>query len=147
MIEINLEKINNYPFILAIWTDKADFVTEIKNTEKLLEVHAFDEESEYRAFRSYVDDDFKIREMTDDGKNYFDEHHYIDIDSKQSNSEIFRATGGGSFHLPEKIKESDKHLLIVRFYYEADDEGVNRKTDFRLAGFTNKEKEQNYGNT
>lgn len=143
MAEISLERINIYPYILAVWTDRADFVTEIIGTDKLLEVRAFGEKGEYRAFRTNTDDGFKICESDDEGKNFFDEYHYLDIDTTLGGGDLFSTTGSGSYHIPyDDVRKLDKKLLIVRFYYESDEDGVNRKTSFRLVGFTDKAKRQ-----
>lgn len=131
-------------YIMAIWTDKADFVEKVDCVEKLLEVRVFDSSYEFRAYRSTVLADFKIREITDDsvyGDGFFDENQYLDIDAKASGvlGEVCvkQATGGGRFHLPENQVEST--MLTVRYYYKYDSDGIAGVFDWRLVGFDDKE--------
>jgi hypothetical protein len=136
--------LNNLPgrYILAIWTYKADFVDKIDDIENLLEVRAFDKSGEFRAYRSVIGTEFKCREIFNEKPgNAYDENHYLDIDdSKKTNKEngyILRfTTGGGSFHMPKSVNEK---MLVVRYYYEFDDNGIARKNDWRLVGFSSEE--------
>lgn len=136
--------LNNLPgrYIFAIWTYKADFVDKIDDIENLLEVRAFDKSGEFRAYRSVIGTEFKCREIFNEKPgNAYDENHYLDIDdSKKTNKEngyILRfTTGGGSFHMPKSVNEK---MLVVRYYYEFDDNGIARKNDWRLVGFSSEE--------
>lgn len=129
-------------YIFAIWTDKADFVSKVDDVEKLLELRAFDKSGEFRAYRSVVGAEFKCREIADESTkpdNAFDENHYLDIDaSKKSHKDnsLRFTTGGGNFHMPDGVDET---MLVVRYYYEFDDNGIARKSDWRLVGFSSKE--------
>lgn len=131
-------------YIFAIWTDKADFVSKVDDVENLLELRAFDKNGEFRAYRSVINEDFKCREISDETTkpdNAFDENHYLDIDtSKESNKDnensLRFTTGGGNFHMPDYVNET---MIVVRYYYEFDDNGIARKSDWRLVGFSSKE--------
>ena len=151
-MSLELDKINVYPYILAIWTDHADFVTQLENTDlnKLLEVRAFGPAGEYHAYRSDLGQaDFFVRVIADETEppaNAFDENQYLDIDTARTAAAadgwIF-STGGGRYHLPyDGLPGIHKLLLITRTYFEFDDNGVARKTDWRLVGFA---KEEQYG--
>lgn len=132
---------------LAIWTDRADFLDKnavVSDVDKLLELRAFDETEEIRFYRSYVGDDFYVREISDktekDKEDYggcFDRTQFLDIDEcRSANAEngIVFAIGGGSYHLPEP--SADK--LMVRYYFKYDPDGVAYVYDKRLVGFLNK---------
>ena len=131
-------------YILAIRTDKADFETHIDSADNLLEVRAFNENGEFRAYRSLVGDEFKVREIDgNDGTyadGYFDESHYLDIDTAKTDKMddgFVYTTGGGRFTMPASAGK----LLKVRYYYMFDEDGIARKYDWRLVGFTDKEGE------
>ena len=130
----------NGKYILAIWTDKADFVSEVADIDKLLEVRVFDENEEFRAYRSVVKNDFKCRDINDSisfADGAYDEAHYLDIDTTfNSQAGLKYTTGGGIFHLPDDVTET---MIKVRNYYKFDEAGVARKCDWRLVGFTDKE--------
>ncbi len=136
------EKIKKYNYAYCVWTDKTDFLLtkELPDADKLLEVRCFGEKGEFYAFRSDVTKDFSAREIeeTDKPENCFDKEHYLDIDSAKTKKDaegFTYATGGGKYHLPV----TDAEKLIVRFYYTFDDNGIARKTDWRLMGFKGKE--------
>lgn len=100
--------------VFAIWTDHADFLLDINDLQedKLLELRAFDENSEYRVYRSTVDKPFferKIDDETDD-MNCFDEEQYIDIDSTRLEGNVRYTTGGGKFHLPQDNLNAKKYV-------------------------------------
>lgn len=126
--------------ILAIWTDKADFVDKVTDIDKLLEVRVFDANEEFRAYRSVVGNEFKCRELNDNisfADGAFDEAHYLDIDTTcNSQAGLKHTTGGGIFHLPDDVTLT---MIKVRNYYKFDEDGVARKCDWRLVGFTDKE--------
>lgn len=139
---MNYDMIGKYTYILAIWTDRADFVSELTEPEKLLEVRAFGEEGEYRAWRSCVDEEFQCRELRDDSlptelDGWFDESQYLDIDAKRTSGTLAFAIGAGSYHLPEAAIGNE--LLKIRYYYRYDGDGIARKADWRLVGFAQKE--------
>ncbi len=138
-----LQNLNNR-FILTIRTDKADFETDIYSVDNLLEVRAFNETGEFRAYRSLVGEDFKVREIEGNDSiyadGYFDESHYLDIDNAKTNEVndgFVYTTGGGRFTLPSPAGK----MLKVRYYYTFDEDGIARKSDWRLVGFTDKEGE------
>ena len=136
------EAVAKYKYSLAIWTDKTDFIVdknEALKEEKLLEIRCFDESGEFRAYRSSIASNFKEREITDDeayADFFIDESQYLDIDEKMSTESIKYTTGGGTFTLPEGVNEK---MMLVRTYYKYDDNGIARKYDWRLVGFTNDE--------
>lgn len=49
----------NYRYKLAIYSDHADFVSEVTEPEKLLELRVFDENGEFRAYRDLLGKPFK----------------------------------------------------------------------------------------
>lgn len=130
---IDKEKLEN-KIIFAIWTDKADFLLNINDLreDKLLELRAFDENSEYRVYRSAIDNPFFERKIDDraDEQQYFDEEQYIDIDSTRSEGNVRYTTGGGKFHLPQDSLNVTK--IVIRYYYDYDNEGIASVTDWRI---------------
>lgn len=148
-MKLDTHKIGQYKYLLAIWTDHADFVDELTDEDKLLELRAFDESGEYRAWRDCVDEEFCVREWTAQAEalpgglflfdGYFDEAQYLDIDAQNSADTVMRAIGAGYYHLPEGLYKNGKKLLLVRYYYKFDEDGIAHKTDWRLCGFTDKE--------
>lgn len=141
-LEAELSQLS-YPYRLAIYTDKADFVDVVANIEKLLEIRVFGSDGEIRAYRDIVTVPFKTRKIQSEDiyDGWFDEVHYLDIDDKESNlfdnSRIKKTTGGGCFTLPEEVKE--KELIRVRYYYCFDENGIAQKCDWRLVSFEDKE--------
>lgn len=142
------EEVKKYKYSMAIWSDSADFITanaDIKE-DKLLEIRCFDENGELHAVRSELGEPFSFRRIPDkesklcDECDFFDESQYLDIDSaktEEKNDGSVYATGGGSYHLPDDAK--GKSMLLVRYYYRFDDDGVANIYDWRLVGFTDKE--------
>lgn len=133
-----------YKYRLAIFTDRADFVSDISSVNNLLEVRVFDESGEFRAYRDLIGKDFKCREIiekteSDIPETSFEENHYLDIDTKFTFADETekQTTGGGRFHLPEDVK--DKTMIKVRYYYRFNSEGLAQKCDWRLVGFDDKE--------
>ena len=133
-------------YILAIYTDRADFVDEITDVDKLLEVRAFDKNSEFRAYRDVVSAGFKTRSNQDDVKDikydgYYDQAQYLDIDTKivvdKDNPRIKATIGGGAFTMPSDVQ--NRELLVVRYYYRFNDNGIARICDWRLLDFTDEE--------
>ena len=148
-MSLELNKINAYPYILAIWSDHADFVTHLapEDTDKLLEVRAFGPDGEYRAYRNdLAQADFSVRPIADETQapeNAFDENQYLDIDTARTQAMAdgwIYTTGGGKYHLPyDGLPDSHKLLLTTRTYFEFDDNGIAHKTDWRLVGFADAE--------
>ncbi len=140
------EAVEKYAYSFAIWTDRADFIIDKSQDlsgETLLEIRCFDKNGEFHAVRSTVDSDFSWREITDDenyANGYYDEAQYLDIDSKKTEAiddGFTYTTGGGRYQLPGDAE--NKKLILVRYYYKYDEEGVARKFDWRLVVFTDKE--------
>ena len=133
----------SYRYKLAIYSDHADFISEVTEPEKLLELRVFDENGEFRAYRDLLGKPFKCREINKDNENQFagsfKENQYLDIDTTKTfeDKTIKQATGGGQYHLPEDVKS--KTMLKVRYYYCFNDEGIANKCDWRLVGFVDKE--------
>lgn len=128
----------NKKYCLVIRTDHVDFEKEVTSCDNLLEIRAFDESGEFRAYRSVIGAEFVCRNTE---KTVYDgsytQTHYLDIDSIRSNCGVTYATGAGSYHLPEGI---NANALEIEFYYnfgEAD--GIARVCDWRIKGFTTKE--------
>ena len=136
----------NYRYKLAIYSDHADFVSEVTEPEKLLELRVLDENGEFRAYRDLLGKPFKCREINKDNENQFagsfKENQYLDIDTTKTfeDKTIKQATGGGQYHLPEDVK--NKTMLKVRYYYCFNDEEIAQKCDWRLVGFEDKEDER-----
>ena len=133
----------SYKYMLAIFSDHADFVSEVSEPEKLLELRAFDKNGEFRAYRDLLGKPFKFREIIADNEDQFDgsfeESQYLDIDTtmKFEDETKKQATGGGQYHLPDDAKNMT--MLKVRYYYRFTDEGIAQKCDWRLVRFTNEE--------
>ena len=140
----------SYKYGYIVRTYQTDFITEpvCLEDDTLLEIRMFDENGEYRAYRSSIDSPFKEREIYGekdlgilpdgaivDGRFIFDEAMYLDKDDKRSTDDVIFATGGGSYHLPSNAK--DKDMFLVRYYCDFDEDGAARITDWRLRGFIN----------
>ena len=141
-----LKAVNAYTDKMVIFTDKADFTDQPLKEEDLgtlLEVRAFSRDSEFRAFRSTLEEDFVCSDSTayenDDKVFSFTRTHFLDIDTTQSKGCNVHATGGGSYQLPAAAAKAEK--LKVVYYYSFDDEGIARTIDWRLAGFEGTRKE------
>ena len=128
-----------YKYKLVIRTDRVDFEETVSDAETILEIRAFDEKGEFRAYRSTVGDDFRCREITEASKymaGCYETAHYLDIDEQKSNGTLTRTTGGGRFTLP--VEGADR-LKVIRYYkFDDDDSGIARDCDWRLAGFLKK---------
>lgn len=139
-LEAVLTKLS-YPYKLAIYTDRADFVDTVTDFDKLLELRVFGNHGEFRAYRDVINIPFKTRLIEDDNlyDGCYDEVQYLDIDTAASdkNSRIKKTTGGGKFTLP--VDAVDKELLRIRYYYQYDADGIARKVDWRIVGFEEKE--------
>jgi hypothetical protein len=111
---------------------------------KLMEMRAFCEAYEIKAFRADLSSDFAIRDSRELDAEIADEseviskttEQFLDIDEKRSggaSSESVRkvfATGGGAYTLPINATKME----IVN-YYRADDVGFYKATDFRIVRF------------
>lgn len=126
---IDKSKLEN-KIIFAIWTDRADFLLDVDDLQenKLLELRAFDENSEYRIYRSTVDTDFYERYVED--SNYFDTEQFMDIDSTANKGNTRKTIGGGSFHLPPMYESATK--IVIRNYIKYDDDGIASVYDWRI---------------
>ena len=130
--EIDKSKLEN-KIIFAIWTDRADILPNVLQEDKLLELRAFDENSEYRVYRSTADTDFYERFAEDSAKSerdYFDTEQFIDINSNFNQSNIRKTIGGGTFHLPFAYANAVK--IVIRNYVEYDDDGIASVIDWRI---------------
>ncbi len=121
--------------VFAIWTDHADFLLDINDLQedKLLELRAFDEKSEYRVYRSTVGTDFYERFAEDVDKSeseYFDTEQFIDIDSTANEDNTRKAIGGGTFHLPSDNANATK--IVIRNYVKYDADGIASVCDWRI---------------
>lgn len=131
---IDKSKLEN-KIVFAIWTDHADFLLDINDLQedKLLELRAFDKNSEYRVYRSTVNSDFYERFAEDSDKfesDYFDTEHFIDIDSTANKNNTRKTIGGGIFHLP--LANADATKIVVRNYVKYDKDGIASVTDWRI---------------
>lgn len=142
-------------FRLGTWGDEG-FIR-IGNQEqysKLLELRIFDKHAELKAWRSDIGNQFQIRiiddrivldglSITDDFENrmsdFFEEVQLLDIDRQKSESaNDIKATGGGSYSLPDHIFAMKNPGLIVRHYFDKYEQSGNAYiTDWRCVGFMN----------
>ena len=150
--------VKTYRYAFAIYTDHVDFIldkTAELQEEKLLEIRCFDERGEFRACRSVLDAPFSVREIVSTAGSavqsecvfaensfagWYDEAQYLDIDAartKAENNGWTYTTGGGRLHLPDEAARNG--MVLVRFFYRFDTDGVARKADWRLVGFTDTE--------
>lgn len=136
----DIDKINSYKYRLSVFTDRVDFIDKLYETDvdKLLELRAFDADSEFRVYRSTVDSPFKSRLLPkSDDTEFFDDTYYLDIDTSvvdKYDRFLKHTIGGGIYHLP-----ADNTMITVRYYYKYDDNGIAKKYDWRLVGFTDTE--------
>ena len=131
---IDVSKLEN-KIIFAIWTDHADFLSDIDDLQedKLIELRAFDENSEYRVYRSTIDREFYERFAEDteiSESEYFDTEHFIDIDSNFNQGNTRKTIGGGTFHLPLACANATK--IVIRNYVSYDDDGIASVCDWRI---------------
>ena len=111
---------------------------------KILEIHVFNKDKEYRLIRTDISRDFAYRETVDEGKDidYFDEYHYLDIDIKKSNSSddgIVVTTGGGKFYLPLNVKDGAR--LKIRYYLDKYEKtGHVKLSDWRMVDLVSAER-------
>lgn len=108
--------------------------------QKLLDMRIFNENIEYRLFRTDAGKEFRISRLSDEGRDFFDESQYLDVDDKRSEESfkrdgIVRATGGGYYRLPLESYRNAK--VIIRNYVDYDENsGQAYVKAWRLAGFT-----------
>jgi len=136
--------------IYKMYTDKyeCDKSSDISDIEHLLELRAFNKDSELKISRSsmcqqfcwrLIDDlDFKERLKCgedDPFDNCFDmrtldDTQYLDIDTNKNKDDTFNytATGGGKYSLP--ISNAEK--VKIRNYVDYDEEGIAFICDFRI---------------
>lgn len=129
-------------WFIAALTDEflVDGISELEgkicgNIEKLLELRAFNNEMEYKAYRSDIGREFVIRCIKDDvdNRDTFEEIQILDIDTKASVSlpnGYVQATGGGRYHLPLNHIEDAK--IKIKYYLEGKDTGQVRVADWRI---------------
>ncbi len=143
---VNKLKSLNYKYKMVIFTDRVEFLDELLCADDLLELRAFDSSGEFRAYRDVIGKEFKVREINDDSAydGFFDQAQYLDIDKKETkarndslNQGEVITTGGGRIRLPEDAKGNE--LILVRFYFNYNENGIAEKTDWRLVGFVNNE--------
>ena len=111
-----------------------------KNLEvKLLDMRIFNKKSEFRLFRGDVGRDLKCRVCKDEGRDFYEDEQYLDIDDIRSGKcfekeGVVRATGGGYYRLPLESYKDVK--VIIKNYVDYDKEtGQAYIKDWRLAGF------------
>ena len=134
-----------YKYAFAIWADRADFITDKTapmNEETLLELRCFDEDGEYRAFRDTLPGAFSEREIRKEPEatyadGNYDKAQYLDIEEWKSRDGLVFTTGGGSYRLLDDAQ--GKKMILVRHYYDFDEEGMTRRSDWRLVKFTDAE--------
>ena len=110
--------------------------------DKTLEIRVFNKEREDRLIRTDISKDFAYREAVDEGKDFFDEYQYIDIDKKGISSAddgTVTTTGGGEFNLPIESKEEAR--LMIRYYLDKYQEtGHVKLSDWRMVDLVSAER-------
>lgn len=108
---------------------------------RLLELRVFNQEGEYRWYRENLSCAPAVRIIRDAEaqKEYFDEIHYLDQDSRctaslDGGTTRFRTTGGGVYVLPFS---PSVRKIQVRTYLETGINGVRYAGDWRIVGFLN----------
>ncbi len=147
----NLEKTSDIKgYVLACLTD--EFIVDtwpMTNNSfngkegKILEIHVFNEHKEERLIRTDISKKFKYKQIDDSDKDFFDEYHYIDIDTKklhESGDTNVVTTGGGEFNLPLKVKKNAG--LKIRYYLSRyEDTGHVKLSDWRMVDLVSSERE------
>lgn len=121
------------------WTEWAEFKVMLEADEgecrlgRLLEMRAYDAESEFHAQRDALGKHFMWRYIRDadfakDEK--LDDVQYLDIDAKKSRGTSYVATGGGAYKLPV----ADATKVRLRNYLEYGSDGMATVVDFRIVG-------------
>ena len=132
--------------LAAYFTDRADCVTAIEREEmeKLLELRAFNETSEFYVCRSLTGTDFVCRYIDDGGlpvddETHMPETHYLDINDKYKpesaeNNGMFtyKTMTGGIYHLP--VPNADRLLLCNYISYD-NAERIAQVCDYRFVKF------------
>ena len=140
--------------LAAYFTDRADCVTAIEREEmeKLLELRAFNETSEFYACRSLIGEKFTCRYIEDeeipkDDATHMLETHYLDIDTTFTEAGkpvgdlfAYKTMTGGVYHLP--IENADR-LLLCNYISYKNPEGLAQVYDYRFVKFVAKEAESN----
>ena len=115
-----------------------------ENAEKVLEIRIFNNECEYKLFRTDIGKPFTCRVIKEEdiekeiieGNNFFDENHYLDIDNTKPLDTEGRVTttGGGKYKLPIDIKS--RPTIRVRYYLgKYPESGQARIEDWRIIEF------------
>ncbi len=122
-------------FIVDTWP-MANYSLDDKE-EKILEIRIFNVQKEEKLYRTDISKDFIYREICDDGRDYFDEFQFFDIDTKRSSQmhgNMVTTTGGGVFYLP--LPEKENAGLKVRYYLDRYEKtGHVKIADWRLVDF------------
>lgn len=127
-------------YIVDTWPmKKSSFVGK---EDKVLEIHVFNENQEERLIRTDISKEFAYHQAIDNGKEYFDECQYIDIDtlklSEAKEGEVV-TTGGGTFNLPIDKKAGAR--LKLRYYFDKYEEtGHVKLADWRMVDFVTSER-------
>ena len=101
--------------------------------QRLLEVRAYDKESEFHAQRSALGERFLTRYVFDDDYDedqLLDDVQLLDIDATRSKGNSYVSTGGGRFQLP--LVGATK--VRLRNYIEYGSDGMGTVVDFRIVG-------------
>ncbi len=114
-----------------------------------LEIRIFDEDSEWKWFRTGIGKAYHFRMLRDDEEtkndwlHWWNESQYLDIDMKRTKKEREKgkisidevyATGGGKYPLPVQA-DDDTKIRIRNYLGEDADTGELYVKDWRLAGF------------
>ena len=132
-------------YVLAAFTDeymvdKWNDDSKRKICDKLelaIEIRVFNQDEEYKFFRTDIFKEFAYRLMND-SKNQldsYDEMQYLDIDESPGNNDGYvYTTGGGKYKLP--ISNTKDAKVIIRYYLSKyEDTGRARIDDWRVVGF------------
>ncbi len=126
-------------YIVDVWPMKHDSIS--NKDEKILETRVFNMQGEMKLSRSDIGKVFSYRSVFDEddnkeGRDYFDEIQYLDIDESAGKSSEGKVTttGGGSYYLPVgNIKDAK---IRIRYYLgEYERTGQARIEDWRVVEF------------
>jgi hypothetical protein len=130
----------NWDAVLAIytdairWTDTEQFCAEVSTKlDKLLEVRAYNKDSEFHAVRSFMGEAFSWRIVCDEdyaSDAMIDDEQALDVNSRHRRTvgNHYVATGGGDFDLPLAGAKS----VVLRNYIVYDEDGLAGVDDFRI---------------
>jgi len=136
--------------IVAYFTDRADFAASLDelNVSALLELRVFDTDSEFRAYRSIVNEAFICRLYRDSDfakDEMMEEIQYLDIDGNNGIKPCdngmyeYKTMNGGFYHLP--ISNAEKIKICNYLMYN--EENMAQVYDYRFVEIIAKDGTEN----